>query len=74
MNAGTYEIWYPKTFTVEGKALLQDIGINAQRFYKATEVDRNQYTKMGLDSATFLRQGNLRSRPIRKGRYWRRSG
>jgi spermidine dehydrogenase len=54
MNGGTYEIWHPKTFTIEGKALLDDIGINAERFYKSTEADRNQYRNMGLTSATFF--------------------
>ena len=54
MNGGTYELWYPKTFTLEGKALLDDIGINSERFYKATEADRNQYRNMGLGPATFF--------------------
>lgn len=54
MNGGTYEIWHPRTFTIEGKALLDDIGINAERFYKSTQADRNQYRDMGLDVATFF--------------------
>jgi spermidine dehydrogenase len=32
---GTYMVMFPNTYTPEGKALLADIGIDAQRYYKA---------------------------------------
>jgi spermidine dehydrogenase len=67
LNGGTLEIWHPKTFTVEGSALLRDIGIDDKRFYKATEADRNQYREMDLGPSTFFDKETFGADALVKG-------
>lgn len=49
---GTQSIDTPSAFTPEGKTLLQEIGINLQRFY--TAFDQKLYESMGLGRGVFF--------------------
>ncbi len=51
---GTQSIEGPNTYTVEGKALLEEIGVDGDRFLKATEPDRGLYASMGLRRGIFF--------------------
>jgi len=51
---GTQSIEAPNTYTAEGKALLEEIGIDGGRFLKATAPDRGLYASMGLRRAVFF--------------------
>src|SRR5262245_47592649 len=51
---GTQSIEAPNTYTSEGKALLEDIGVDGERFLKATAADRGLYASMGLRRAVFF--------------------
>jgi len=53
-HGGTQSIEAPNTYTLEGRMLLQDIGVDADRFHKATAPDRNLYSSMGLRRAVFF--------------------
>jgi spermidine dehydrogenase len=53
-HGGTQSIEAPNTYTVEGKALLEEIGIDGERFLKATAPDRGLYASMGLRRAVFF--------------------
>jgi spermidine dehydrogenase len=53
-HGGTQSIEAPNTYTLEGRMLLQDIGVDAARFYKATAPDRSLYSSMGLRRAVFF--------------------
>ena len=53
-HGGTQSIEAPNTYTLEGRMLLQDIGVDAERFHKATAPDRNLYGSMGLRRAVFF--------------------
>jgi spermidine dehydrogenase len=51
---GTQSIEAPNTYTVEGKALLEDIGVDGARFLKSTAADRGLYASMGLRRGVFF--------------------
>ena len=53
-HGGTQSIEAPNTYTLEGRMLLEDIGIVADRFHRATAPDRNLYSSMGLRRAVFF--------------------
>ncbi len=54
MNAGTFAIWYPNTFTAEGKQLLKDIGVDNERWYKAADAEPNPIRDLDLRPAVFF--------------------
>ncbi len=49
---GTQSIDTPSAFTADGKTLLQEIGVNLQRFY--TAFDQKLYESMGLGRGVFF--------------------
>ena len=51
---GTMMIHGANSYTYEAKALLEDIGVDKQRFLASTESDRSLYRRMGLRSAVFF--------------------
>ncbi len=51
---GTMYIVAYNTFTPEGQQLFEDIGLDAQRFYKAIEPDWRLYEEMGLRRGVFF--------------------
>jgi spermidine dehydrogenase len=51
---GTFEIIFPDTYTPEGKALLADIGINGERFYKMKDRSDADIKRYKLSSSRFL--------------------
>jgi spermidine dehydrogenase len=51
---GTQSIEAPNTYTPEGRTLLEEIGVDADRFYQATASDRGLYGSMGLRRAVFF--------------------
>jgi spermidine dehydrogenase len=51
---GTYMIMFPATYTPEGKALLADIGINADRYYKAANSSYEAIERYQLSSTVFF--------------------
>ena len=53
-TGGAYVIMFPATYTPEGKALLADIGIVGERYYKAVETSGKLTAKYGLGGATFF--------------------
>ena len=53
-HGGTQSIEAPNTYTLEGRMLLQDIGVDPDRFHRATAPDRNLYSSMGLRRAVFF--------------------
>jgi spermidine dehydrogenase len=54
MFGGTMELQSLQTFTPDGKALIADIGIDPDRFIKATTSGENQYKNMGMQTAAFF--------------------
>jgi len=56
---GTMMIHGKNSYTYEGKALLEDIGIDGPRFLRKTESDRSLYSRMGLGSGTFFDRENF---------------
>jgi len=54
INGGTSGIWYPGTFTASGKALLQDIGIDKDRYYAQAHTESGLYAGWGLRPAAFF--------------------
>jgi len=54
MNAGTFAIWYPNTFTAEGKQLLKDIGVDNERWYRAADAQPNPLRDLNLRPAMFF--------------------
>ena len=85
-HGGTQSIEAPNTYTLEGRMLLQDIGIDADRFHKATAPDRNLYRRWVFAarcsstrkrSASIVssvpRRGSVASPTSRRGRrFWQR--
>jgi spermidine dehydrogenase len=53
-HGGTQSIEAPNTYTLEGRMLLQDIGVDPDRFHRATAPDRNLYSSRGLRRAVFF--------------------
>jgi spermidine dehydrogenase len=53
-HGGTQSIEAPNTYTLEGRMLLQDIGVDADRFHRATAPDRSLYSSKGLRRAVFF--------------------
>ena len=51
---GAYQISLPATYTLEGKALLADIGINGERYYQATEASAKLTAQYPLGPSTFF--------------------
>jgi spermidine dehydrogenase len=51
---GTMYLLAHNTFTPEGRKLLEDIGLDTGRFYKAIEPDWSLYQRMGLRRAVFF--------------------
>lgn len=51
---GTMYIVAWNTYPLEGRMLFQDIGLDPARFYKATDPDKELYTKMGLKRGVFF--------------------
>lgn len=51
---GTGTIMQPGTYTPEGKALLADIGVNRERYYKAAVVDEKRAEKFHLTNGIFF--------------------
>jgi spermidine dehydrogenase len=51
---GAYMIMFPDTYTPEGKALLSDIGVNADRYYAATAEDQKPFSEYGLTAGLFF--------------------
>jgi len=51
---GTYMIMFPTTYTPEGKALLADIGINADRYYDAVTASSKLTEGYKLEPAVFF--------------------
>ncbi|HLE71772.1 MAG TPA: NAD(P)-binding protein [Vicinamibacteria bacterium] len=51
---GTMMIHGARSYTFEAKALLQEIGVDTERFLRTTESDRSLYRRMGLQSAVFF--------------------
>jgi spermidine dehydrogenase len=47
-------IRFPATYTPEGKALLADIGINAERYYQAADSSYESFERYKLAPATFF--------------------
>ena len=54
MNGGTFGIWYPNTWPTEGKDLLKDIGVDAERWYKAADAEPNPIRDLGLRPAMYF--------------------
>ncbi len=54
VNGGTYGIWYPNTYTAEGKQLLKDIGVDNERWYRAADAQPNPIRDLNLRSAMFF--------------------
>lgn len=53
-NGGTYAIWYPNTYTPEGKELLKDIGVDFERWYRAADAQPDPVGKLNLRPAMFF--------------------
>jgi spermidine dehydrogenase len=51
---GAYMIMFPDTYTPEGKSLLADIGINADRYYKAAKSGFEPFERYNLSSSIFF--------------------
>ncbi|HWJ34204.1 MAG TPA: NAD(P)-binding protein, partial [Steroidobacteraceae bacterium] len=51
---GTYMIMFPTTYTPEGKALLADIGVNADRYYDAVTASAKLTERYPLVPAAFF--------------------
>jgi spermidine dehydrogenase len=51
---GTFEIIFPDTYTPEGKALLEDIGVNGERFYKMKDRSDADIKRYKLSSSVFF--------------------
>ena len=47
-------VYITGAYTPEGKALLEDIGLSAERFRKLPDFDRNLYSSMGLQRGVFF--------------------
>jgi spermidine dehydrogenase len=67
---GTGSVMFPGTYTPEGKALLADIGINAERYYKSAARDQSRAEKydfkagMFFDEATYGRDALVGDAPL----------
>jgi spermidine dehydrogenase len=53
-NGGTAGIWFPHTFTAEGKSLLEEIGVSYDRFHKAVAPELDLFNRWGLRPAAFF--------------------
>jgi len=57
-NGGTYAIWYPNTYTPEGRQLLKDIGVDNERWYKAEAAEPDPASQLNLRPAMFFSKEN----------------
>jgi spermidine dehydrogenase len=53
-NGGTVGIWNPNTYSPEAAALLKDIGIDRDRYYRQAAADVDPVAKLGLGSGHFF--------------------
>jgi spermidine dehydrogenase len=53
-NGGTVGIWYPNTYSPEAAALLKDIGIDRDRYYRQAATDTDPVAKLGLGTGQFF--------------------
>ncbi len=51
---GTQRIMFPNTYTPDGKMLLADIGVNAERYYKVAATDAKRVEPFKLGTAAFF--------------------
>jgi spermidine dehydrogenase len=55
---GTYMIMFPATYSPEGKSLLADIGISADRYYESVQPAAAALDRYDLSSAVFFNREN----------------
>jgi spermidine dehydrogenase len=53
-KGGTYMIMFPGTYTPEGKALLADIGLDKELYYRRSAEDQERLADSGLGAAVFF--------------------
>jgi spermidine dehydrogenase len=51
---GTEEIWNPNTFSPESMRLLEDIGIDRERYYRHAKADQDPLARLDLRSGIFF--------------------
>ena len=54
VNGGTVGLWYPNTFSPESKRLLEDIGIDRERYFRQAATDVDPIKKLGLGYGQFF--------------------
>lgn len=54
VNGGTVGLWYPNTFSPESKRLLEDIGVDRERYYRQAATDVDPIKKLGLGMGQFF--------------------